>query len=433
MKTNRLRLLPDKDTVALLKTLGDRVSALWNVGNYTCRQVFLKGGRVPGYEALCAQLKDHPDYRALPSDVAQEVLKYLAKAWKSYFALRENWQSGELRDKPGLPKYRKNRRTGKRPTDWIPVKSPRAYAIDAQRIALTLPADLRTQGRLQILYRGLRRYVGLMRTAEVCFDRMRGRWYFHYRVETPEREPRPWDRSAAIDLGIRVAASLSIEGASRTFHFSARELLKEWDYWNRRIAEHMAELAHRPAGERSSRRLRRLYHQRGARIEHGLEAMSARIIALLKAYRVGVAYVGWPKDIRRDKHLGKRWNGRLHNFWSFDKALRILEQHCNRAGILMIRADEKGTSKHCPECGSPDVVRRPRHVLSCKACGTRMHSDQAGSMNILRKHHPNVVFSKTPGTSRDGAEAALKPETLRWNKHRWVDASNPLGDERLAA
>lgn len=197
MKTNRLRLLPDKKTVALLKTLGDRVSALWNVANYTCRQAFLKGERVPGYEALCGLLKGHPDYRALPSDVAQEVLKYLAKAWKSYFALRENWQSGNLRDKPGLPKYRKNRKTGKRPTDWIPVKSPRAYAIDAQRVALTLPADLRTQGRLQILYRGLRRYVGPMKTAEVRFDRMRGRWYFHYRVETPEREPRPWRRAAS--------------------------------------------------------------------------------------------------------------------------------------------------------------------------------------------------------------------------------------------
>jgi hypothetical protein len=80
MRTNRLRLVPGKDQQDILQTLGDRVSALWNVVNYRCRQPFLAGCRVPSYSVLCAEIKPHETYRALPSDVAQEVLKKIADA-----------------------------------------------------------------------------------------------------------------------------------------------------------------------------------------------------------------------------------------------------------------------------------------------------------------------------------------------------------------
>jgi hypothetical protein len=33
-------------------------------------------------------MKDEPEYRHLPSDVAQETLKKLSEAWKGYFELR---------------------------------------------------------------------------------------------------------------------------------------------------------------------------------------------------------------------------------------------------------------------------------------------------------------------------------------------------------
>jgi transposase len=254
----------------------------------------------------------------------------------------------------------------------------------------------------------------------------------------PENRLKPWTREAAVDLGVRVAASLSIDGAGSACHFLGRDLLKDWDYWGRRIAGHMAELADRPKGERSSRRLRRLYRKRRARWEHAWEGLAAQMISVLEGHRVGCVYLGWPKEIRRDRSYGSKWNGRIHNFWSFEKALRILEKHCARAGVVAIRVGERGSSSVCPACDSSEVIRAPRHVLRCRACGLKLHSDQAGSRNILRQQNPEVMFPNTPGSSRDGAEAAAvrappKPETRRWSLHRWVDASNPLNHERPAA
>jgi hypothetical protein len=184
MRTNRLRLTPDKEQQDTLRTLGDRVSALWNVANYRCRQSFFAGRRVPGYSALCAELKTHEAYRELPSDVAQEVLKKMSEAWKSYFELRGKWQRGELTDKPGLPRYRKHR-NGSRPTGYIPIKCGRSYAVNARIAAVPLPADLRTAGRLRLSYRGLRRYTGKPGRAEIVFDGGRGCWYSTMRWMCP--------------------------------------------------------------------------------------------------------------------------------------------------------------------------------------------------------------------------------------------------------
>ncbi len=424
MRTNRVRLLPDRQAERTLRLLGDRVAALWNAANYACRQAFLSGGRVPEYEALCADFKAHEAYRRLPSDIVQEVLKKLSEAWRSYFDLRKQWNNGDLRDKPGLPRYRK-RKGGSRPDDFIPIKCGRSYALDSRTVALTLPADLRKgSGRMRMPYRGLRRYTGKPGRGEILFDAGRARWYLHYTVKAVAAKAEAGERIAGIDLGVRVLASVSIEGRDSAVHFLGREVLKDWDYWGRRIARHMAELSHRQAGCQSSKRLRRLYRKRQARLEHAWEALAARIVSVLKARRVGRVVIGWPKDIRREVDYTRKWDGRIHGFWSFDRVSRIIEKRCARFGIFAKREPERGTSETCPSCGSTQVKRRLWNWLRCRSCGLAIEANQAASRNIAKKDKPNLW---------DGAEAAPRLEVHRWTKHRWTDASNSLRKERLAA
>jgi len=403
--------------------LGDRVSALWNAANYACRQGFFVGEKIPSYHSLCCAFQDHDAYRALPSDVAQEVLKVLREAWSSYFALRVLWKAGKLKDKPGLPKYRKDRKTGKRLTDWIPLKCDRAYRVESRTVSVTLPRDLRGAGRLVLSYWGIRRYHGAGRRAVICYDKARGRWYFRYSVDVPDNAIKPWPGVAGIDLGIRVLVSLSIAGVETAFHFLGREVLKDWMYWTRKIAEHQRELAHR--NKKTSRRLKRLYAMRRCRLQHAWDAMARRVVKVCKRYKVGKVVIGWPKGILDDSHLSRKWNGLTHGFWSFEQVSQRLMLALRRAGIVPERVGERGTSSHCPRCESPRVVRRPRHLLRCRDCELHVHSDQAGSFNMMRQKYP--VFW-------DGAEAAPAPETHRFNQHRWADAHNPsIQVEDLAA
>ena len=355
-------------------------------------------------------------YRSLPSDIAQEVLKKLSEAWKSCNALRDKYKKGELKDKPGLVDYRK-KKDGTRPVDWLPIKHSRSYSFSEIEVTIPLPCDLRKEvGRFNLSFRGVLRFSGVGKRAELLWDAGRARWYFSFSVECPQKTLTQNTRKAAIDLGVRVLASLSIEGKDVSLHFLGRDVLKDWDYFGRQIAEHQRELSHRPKEKQSSKRLRRLYQKRKARMVSAWEALAVRIVSWLKLEKVGFVYLGWPKGILREASYSKKWNGRIHAFWSFDQVLKILEKHLGKAGIGSKRVGERGTSSHCPLCQSEAVTRKPRHLLACKSCKRKIHSDQAGSRNILKKENP--------GISWDALEARARPETRRWNKHRWVDAEN---------
>jgi transposase len=349
----------------------------------------------------------------LPSDIAQEVLKKLREAWTSYFALRRLWKAGELPDKPGLPRYRKDRTSGTRWTGFIPLKCGRAYRVQGRTITLVAPQALH-RGRLVITYRGTVRYVGRLGRGEVWYDRLRQHWYMTTAVHVPDNAVKPWPHIAGIDLGIRILVSLSIAGVSQAFHFAGRDVLKEWQYWTRQIAKHQQELAVR--GRNTSRRLKRLYAKRRTCLLHAWDAMARRIAVLCRRFRVGRVVIGWPKDILKDNPLSRKWNGLTHGFWSFDQLSQRLIGTLRRAGIVAERIGERGTSSQCPRCDSQQVRRRPRSVLHCRACKLSIHSDQAGSRNMVRQKYP---------VDWDGAEAAPTPDTRRFNKHRWVDAYNP--------
>lgn len=83
-RTNTVRLIPTKEQGETLRLMADRCAALWNAVQFRCRQAFLKGEPVPSYERLCSEFKGHDAYRALPSDIGQELIKKARKAWNSF-------------------------------------------------------------------------------------------------------------------------------------------------------------------------------------------------------------------------------------------------------------------------------------------------------------------------------------------------------------
>jgi transposase len=426
-RTETVRLDPTCRSEAELRLLGDRVSRLWNSANYLCRQAFLAKQGVPLGAALERRINLTPEYRQLPSDIAQEVAKKLSEAWKSYFELRAMWSAGRLKDKPGLPQYRKNRKTDERPFDLIPIKHPRSYAIDAKDAHIVLPRDRRRtsgRGRLQIAYRGRKRFDGKMGRCELTWDLVRKRWYMAWAVDVAAPRPIAGERIAAIDLGVRIIASLSIEGLAQALHFEGREALKDFDWLGREIAREQSCIANSRGKARedrspTSRNIARLHQLRRLRTEHALRSIGKEIAAVCFQHSVSTVYLGYPKGILRDVRYGSStWASRIHNFWSFDQALSILECALQSVGIVPVRVSERGSSSRCPTCQSPEVVRNPRYRLRCKVCGESIHSDQAGSRNIAQQSKPSVRWA--------GLEASPRTETRRWNKHQWdFRSSNP--------
>ena len=147
----------------------------------------------------------------------------------------------------------------------------------------------------------------------------------------------------------------------------------------------------------SDARIRHLHRNRRLRLRHGLTAMANAIAKDGAAAGVATVYLGWPRGILRGERYGPgKWAGRIHGFWSFGLTLALLESALEARGITTVRVGERGSSSTCRACGSGDVARHPRWRLACRACGESLHSDQAGSRNILA--------NQTPGACRDWAE-----------------------------
>ena len=81
---------------------------LYNAALYVVRQSFLFENRYLGYEDVYHRMKGHEAYRALPTKVAQQVLRLLDKNWQSYFAACLAYQEdpSKFRQHPRMPHYK---------------------------------------------------------------------------------------------------------------------------------------------------------------------------------------------------------------------------------------------------------------------------------------------------------------------------------------
>ena len=290
--------MPDKEPSRALRILGDRASALWNSANFICRRAFIAGKPVPSYSRLCALMKGSPDYEAMPTHIGQEVLKKLSKAWISYFKLLKQYKAGKLKDKPGMPRYRKNRKLNTRPWDFIPVKSTMAYeVIEGRQGALHLagPKDV-SRKRVEIPFRGIIRHRGNFKTCELVYQNANQAWYAHLVVEVPDREPvaKPV-KYAAGDIGARRTITVSIQGHPTSIVYSSRAAWKDYKYWTRFIAKEKSRLA--TQGLKTSRRLQRLYQKRRLRLRHAMEALASDYGGHAQAEQGHVVYRRLPQKL----------------------------------------------------------------------------------------------------------------------------------------
>ncbi|MBN1785682.1 MAG: hypothetical protein JW825_01660 [Candidatus Methanofastidiosa archaeon] len=81
---------------------------VYNKANYIVRQEFFSSGRCIGHYELYSLMKDDGEYRELPSLVANEVLRTLSAAWRSFLAADGSYLQHPSRffSRPRPPRYK---------------------------------------------------------------------------------------------------------------------------------------------------------------------------------------------------------------------------------------------------------------------------------------------------------------------------------------
>lgn len=361
---------------------------LYNAALYLVRQSFIFENRYLGYEDVYHQIKGHEVYRALPTKVAQQVLRLLDKNWQSYFAACEAYREDPTKFKqhPKLPQY-KHKTDGRyalvytiqalsRPGLKRGIIQPSMLPITVQ--TQQLPAHI---AQVRIVPR-----IGFY-VVEVVYD---------CEEAAPSGNPAFY---AAVDIGVdNLAALTSNKKGFVPRLVNGRPIKSTNQFYNKRKAELQAALGH----EGATARMERFTAKRTRRINHYLHTASKAIIALLVEEGIGTLVVGKNPDWKQEAELG-RVNNQHFVGLPHARFIAMLEYKAKRAGIHFVLQEESYTSRASFLDGDAiptyDPKQEGKYAFSGKRVkrglyrardGRTLNADVNGSYNILRKALPDA-------------------------------------------
>jgi putative transposase len=361
---------------------------LYNAALYLVRQAFIFENRYLGYEDVYHQMKGHDAYRALPTKVAQQVLRLLDKNWQSYFAACEAYREdpSKFRKHPKLPHYK--------------PKQDGRYALVYTMQALSRPGLKR--GLIQPSMLPITVQTQQYPAAMACVRIVPRIGFYVVEVVYECQEAAPSGNPAlyaAVDIGVdNLAALTSNKKGFVPRLVNGRPIKSTNQYYNKRKAELQAALGH----EGTTARVERFTAKRTRRINHYLHTASKAIIALLVAEGIGTLVVGKNPGWKQEAELG-RVNNQHFVGLPHARFISMVEYKAKLAGIRFVLQEESYTSKASFLDGDAlptyDPKQEGKHVFSGKRVkrglyrardGRTLNADVNGGYNILRKALPDA-------------------------------------------
>jgi len=222
--------------------------------------------------------------------------------------------------------------------------------------------------------------------------------------------------SVGIDINERNVSTSETSGATKVFDTSEVAEIKE------RYRVIRAKIGGKTRQDiRISQKLYAKYGTRErSRTVQRLHRVSRAIVAEASAKRFGILMErlkGIRRLYQRGNGQGTPYRGRM-NSWTFREIQRQIEYKARWEGVPVTYVNPRGTSRNCPDCGSPLSELEGRRLLcpSCKQIGDR---DVIASRNIMACAVPQARPSKRSHEGERGDDGS-NPRS-RWTE---VELSN---------
>ncbi|MFG2038985.1 RNA-guided endonuclease InsQ/TnpB family protein [Dactylosporangium sp. NPDC048998] len=350
------------------------------------------------YQALCRELAaaGPGTFGELDSVGARSVLRRYSDAW---FAAAKRRRGGDVTAR--FPR----RRRGLVPVRWYHG----TFTLDGQR--LRLPAAVGCAPLWLRLDRAVPYPVGQVRSVTLLAEG--GRLWVEVTAEVPIAAYPPGvgpdaGRVAGVDLGVihpYAVAGPDGQGllvSGRAIRAEHRMHLADSKARRRAVAGRAP-----TPGQRGSRRWRQ-YRRRARQVEgrHRRRVRQAQheaaktVIAWAVEHRIGTLTVGDPRGVLA-LDAGRRHNLRLRQ-WQIGRAIAVLRDKAELAGITVQLVDERGTSSTCPACRQR--IRKPAgRTMTCTTCHTSGHRDLFAAATIA---------TRTPAGGGNSSTAAVLPHVI---------------------
>lgn len=381
-RTEQIWLKPTK----VLSHLCHLSKNLYNQANYIIKEA--EKGNWIRYNELNKTLKEESDnYRSLPAQTAQQILKLVDKSWKSFFNALKAWKKHpeEFNAKPNPPHYKKKN------GEHILVFTNQQCGIKNGRISFP-----KKMGRIKVKTRlpdgtNLRevriipRGVGYV--CEIVYEK---------EVETEEKDR---NRIVGIDLGAKNIVTLvnnigkkpivvrddgtGIKSINQFFHKRKAELQSIYD----------------KQGLKEGKKLRKLEAKRDRKKHDYIHKLTRFVVNWCVKHEIGTIIFGYNPEWKQKVNIGRRNNQTFTQI----PHMEIINKTAYKAeekGIEVKEQEESHTSK-CSFLDNEPIEHHDNYAgkritrsLFKSAKGVLIHADVNGGYNIVKKASPKAFSNE---------------------------------------
>lgn len=371
---------------------------MYNVALYNVRQYFFAERKRLTYESNYHLSKENENYQLLNTDIAQQTMKVVDRAFKSFIGLLQAVKVGTFTPLVQMPKYLPKDGYFVLILPRIDVKEdgyfkiPMSRAFESQFGQIRLPFPERLKGKQIKEVRIHPKYNSRFFEVE-----------YVYKQEAEPRSVNP-DIALAIDFGLdNLATCVSSTGASLIVDGKRLKALNQW--YNKQNA-YLQSKKDLQGIKGITERQAKLTLKRNHRVRDYLNKSARVVIDYCIANQIGKLIVGYNPGIKHDASMGKQNNQNFVQIphYSLKQKLSGL---CQRYGIEFVEQEESYTSKasfldadELPVYNADNPQKynfsgkRIKRGLYRSKSGQLLNADVNGAVNILRKSKHNLDFQR---------------------------------------
>ena len=379
-----------KEDYRTLKELCHVAKNLANEAIYNVRQYYFTEGEFLKYEKNYTLLKNSPNYKALNSNMSQQILKEVDGSFKSFFGLLKLAKKGKYAFKDcKLPHYL--------PKDGYITLVIGFVRLNGNKLILPFSNSFKkTHKPVEItippvLLDKKVKEIRIIPKANARFFEIQ----YIYEAECIQRNLNT-NNALALDLGINnLITAVSNDGKSFIIDGKRLKSINQW--FNKENARLQSIKDKQHFGRKTTNRQKSIARDRNNKVNDYMNKAARKVLDYCIANDIGTLVVGYNETFQRSSHIGKQNNQNFVNI-PYGQLRDKLEYLCELNGIVFVKQEESYTSKasfwdndDIPVYNADNPKEYPfsgnriYRGLYRTASGKTFNADVNGALNIMRK------------------------------------------------
>ena len=391
-----------KEEYLTIKELCHVAKNLTNEAIYNVRQYYFTEGEFLKYEKNYTLLKNSLNYKALNSNMAQQILKEVDGSFKSFFGLMKLAKQGKYAFKDcKLPRYL--------PKDGYTTLVIGFVRLNGNKLVLPFSNSFkRTHKPVEItippvLLDKKVKEIRIIPKANARFFEIQ----YIYEAECVQRNLNK-NNALALDLGINNFVT-AVSSNGKSFIVDGRRLKSINQWFNKENARLQSIKDKQHLGKKITNRQKTIARNRNNKVNDYLNKAARKVVDYCITNDIGTLVVGYNETFQRGSNIGKQNNQNFVNI-PYGLLRSKLEYLCELNDTIFVKQEESYTSKasfwdkdDLPVYNAdnpteyPFSGKRVHRGLYKTANGKVFNADINGALNIMRKSSVvdmNILYSR---------------------------------------